>query len=360
MTTELHDNISDTFKASIELSKKAEQSLLTNPEKHRILTGDRPTGNLHIGHFIGSVQNRIKIQNLGVETFIIIADYQVLTDHDAHDKIAQYSKELVIDYLACGLDADCGKTFFFPHSQIPELNQLLLPFLTLMSTAELERNPTVKDEIKSAGLSTINAGMFVYPIHQACDILFCDATVVPVGKDQLAHLESTRVIAKRFNKKYAPIFKEPIALLSEMPMVKGLDGTEKMSKSRNNTIMLKASEDETVAAIKKAKTDSDRIITYDPINRPEVANLIEIISIFTKEDPRIIADKISDRGAAGLKSMLAETINETLRPVREKRKLLESDPEYIENVIKRGVDKIRPIAQEKLAKVLEVMNMKYF
>ncbi len=360
MTNELHDNKSDTFKASIELSKKAEQSLIENPEKHRVLTGDRPTGNLHIGHFIGSVQNRIKIQNMGVETFILIADYQVLTDRDAYDKIAQFSKELVIDYIACGLDPEGGKTFFFPHSQIPELNQLLLPFLTLMSTSELERNPTVKDEIKAAGLTSINAGMFVYPIHQACDILFCDATVVPVGKDQLAHLEATRVIAKRFNKKYAPIFREPTALLSEMPMVKGLDGTDKMSKSRHNTIMLKASEDETANLVKKAKTDSERHISYDPINRPEVANLLEIISILSNEDPRLIGESIGDGGAAVLKKRVTDIINDTLRPVREKRKQLEANPDYIANVIKTGVDKIRPIAASKLQKVLEVMNMKYF
>ena len=151
-----------------------------------MLTGDCPTGRLHIGHLFGSVQNRVRLQNLGIDVFVVIADYQVLTDRDSAASIAENVRELTLDYLACGLDPEKGKTTIFAHSHVPELNQLLLPFLTLVTMAELDRNPTVKEEIQAAGLTRIDACMYTYPVHQAADILFCKADVVPVGKDQLA------------------------------------------------------------------------------------------------------------------------------------------------------------------------------
>ncbi|MGE5788998.1 MAG: tryptophan--tRNA ligase, partial [Myxococcales bacterium] len=177
-----------TFEASIERSRRLEADLQVNAGRHRMLTGDRPTGRLHIGHLFGSVQNRVRLQNLGVDVFVVIADYQVLTDRDSADAISENVRELTLDYLACGLDPEQGKTTIFAHSHVPELNQLLLPFLTLVTMAELDRNPTVKEEIQAAGLTRINACMYTYPVHQAADILFCKADVVPVGKDQLPHL----------------------------------------------------------------------------------------------------------------------------------------------------------------------------
>ena len=209
-----------TFEASLARSRALEKDLEQNPQKHTILTGDRPTGRLHVGHYFGSLQNRVRLHKLGVPTYIVIADYQVLTDRDTFETISENVHQLTIDYLAAGLDPSDGKTFIFPHSHVPELNQLLLPFLTLVTLAELDRNPTVKEEIAAAGLTSINAGMYTYPVHQAADILFCKATVVPVGKDQLPHLEVTRTIARRFNNRYAknkPVFPEPQALLSEAP-----------------------------------------------------------------------------------------------------------------------------------------------
>jgi tryptophanyl-tRNA synthetase len=276
-----------TFEASLARSRALEKDLEQNPQKHTILTGDRPTGRLHVGHYFGSLQNRVRLHKLGVPTYIVIADYQVLTDRDTFETISENVHQLTIDYLAAGLDPSDGKTFIFPHSHVPELNQLLLPFLTLVTLAELDRNPTVKEEIVAAGLTSINAGMYTYPVHQAADILFCKATVVPVGKDQLPHLEVTRTIARRFNNRYAknkPVFPEPQALLSEAPLILGLDGSQKMSKSRNNAIMLSADEDETARLIKKAKTDSERVITYDPENRPEVANLLLLTSLTTGKE----------------------------------------------------------------------------
>lgn len=356
--SEPNDNAS--FLAAVERSKKVEADILVNPKKYRVLTGDRPTGRLHIGHYFGSLQNRVRLQNLGVPTMILIADYQVLTDHDAFDKIAENTRQLAIDYLAAGI-VPGDDVMIFPHSYIPEANQLMLPFLTLVSNSELSRNPTVKDEIQKSELSVINAGMYTYPVHQACDILFCKGNVVPVGKDQLPHLEITANIARRFNKKFCkkgePIFPIPTALLSKTPMIQGLDGSKKMSKSLGNTVMLSATADETAKLIKKAKTDTERLITYDPENRPEVANLLRIISLCTNEEPSAIAERLGEGGGGALKNALTEALNETLRPLREKRAQLEKEPEYIRQVLLSGAEKARAIAEHTLKEVRRAMNM---
>ena len=349
----------DTFETAQAMSNKLEQDILQNPKKHRLLTGDRPTGRLHIGHYFGSLQNRVRLSKLGMPTCILIADYQVLTDHDAFHEIAQNTKQLVMDYISCGIEPS-NDVIIYPHSYIPEANQLMLPFLTLMSNAELNRNPTVKEEIQSAGITSVNAGMFTYPIHQACDILFCKGTVVPVGKDQLPHLQISRTIARRFNEKFSPknpVFPEPQALLSKTPHIMGLDGTQKMSKSRGNAIMLSSTEDETAKAIKKAKTDTDRFITYDPENRPEVANLLDLINLCTGENQVDIATRIGDGGGGMLKSMLTEAVNEKFRPIREKRKQLETQEDYIRQVLLNGVDKARELAVQTLDEVRTAMNM---
>ncbi len=348
---------SGTYEAAVEVSKKIEIDIEKNPSKYRVLTGDRPTGRLHIGHYFGSLQNRVRLSKLGVPTMILIADYQVLTDHDAFNEISQNTKQLVIDYLAAGIEPS-ENVIIYPHSYIPEANQLMVPFLTLVSNAELSRNPTVKEEIQAAGLKSVNAGMYTYPVHQAVDILFCKGNVVPAGKDQLPHIEMARTIANRFNKKFCkPIFPEPNVLLSKTPHIMGLDGSQKMSKSRGNAIMLSATEDETAALIKKAKTDGDRNITYDPINRPEVANLLMLISLCTKEEPEAVASRIGNGGGGMLKNELTIALNEALRPLRQRRKELEAEPAYIQQVLRDGVTKAREIAIKTLDEVREVMNM---
>lgn len=349
-----------TYESTVERSKQLELDLIKNPNKYRVLTGDRPTGRLHIGHLFGSVANRVRLQELGIKTFIVIADYQVLTDRDSFSMIAENTIGLTIDYLAAGLNPMNENTFIFPHSHIPELNQLLLPFLTLVTNAELNRNPTVKEEIASAGLKKINAGMYTYPVHQAADILFCKGNVVPVGKDQLPHLEMTRLIARRFNDKFAKsksIFPEPQPLLSKAPMILGLDGSQKMSKSRNNAVMLNATEDETASLIKKAKTDSERIITYDPINRPEVSNLLLLLSLITKEEPDILADKIGSDGSGKLKKMLIDGINNYLAPIRSKIIELEKNHDYIKDILRSGIKVAREQAIITLEEVRKTMNM---
>lgn len=348
-----------SFEAALEKSRAIEADIPAHPERYRVLTGDRPTGRLHIGHLFGSLQNRVRLSRLGVTTYIVIADYQVLTDRETFEAIAENTRQLTIDYLAAGIEPG-EKTVIFPHSHVPELNQLLLPFLTLVTNAELDRNPTVKEEIAASGMKHITAGMYTYPVHQAADILFCKGNVVPVGKDQLPHLELTRVIARRFNERFAAgmqIFPEPQALLSAAPTLLGLDGGQKMSKSRNNAIMLCASEDETAALIKKAKTDADRNIGYDPDRRPEVANLLLIASLCSGERPADIAGRIGESGSGALKRLVTETLNEYLRPLRAERARLEADPAYIRSVLIEGIERARAVAVATLREVRAAMHM---
>jgi tryptophanyl-tRNA synthetase len=350
---------SATFKESARRSQALWEDLPKNPGRYRVLTGERPTGPLHIGHLFGTVANRVRIQDLGATTFIVIADYQVLTDRDTAESVGANVSEAILDYLAAGLDPENGRTFFFSHSHIPELNQLLLPFMSLVSTAELDRNPTVKEEIRAAGLREVNALMYTYPIHQAADILFCKGNVVPVGRDQLPHLELTRKIARRFNERFspsAPIFPVPDALLSELPVVLGTDG-QKMSKSRGNSIMLKMSAEETAKVIKGAKTDADRNITYDPLRRPEVANLLRLIAICTADSPEAVAARIGDGGGGKLKATLTEALNAHLAPIRERRARYAQDLSYVQSVLARGVERAREEGVRTLKEVRRAMNM---
>lgn len=362
---------SATFQAALERSRKADEGIDRDPKKYKALTGDRPTGRLHIGHYFGSLRNRVRLQMRGVPLMVLVADWQVMTDRDACDTLQDNIRQLVIDYLAAGLDPKMG-TVIYRHSLVPECNELMLPFLTLVSQAELERNPTVKDEAESALLSgrikSVNAGLLTYPVHQACDILFCKANIVPVGRDQLPHLEMTRTIARRFNNRYCKrgkneggkaVFPEPCALLSDAPMIRGLDGNAKMSKSLGNTVPLCATEDETAALIKKAKTDTDRVITYDEAKRPEVANLLRLVSLCTGEGCEAVAERIGDGGGGALKREVTAALNEELRPLREKRRELEKDLGYIDSVIREGSKIAREKAQKTLDEVLAAMGLGY-
>ena len=215
-------------------SDELEREIVRSPAAHRVLSGDRPTGDLHLGHLVGTLANRIRLQRLGVPLNLVIADYQVIADRDAAGPLRQRVRLLVADYLAAGVDPE--QTLIFPHSAVSSLNQLMLPFLSLVSDAELRRNPTVKAEAAAANRQ-LSALLLTYPVHQAADILFCGGNVVPVGRDQLPHLELTRTIARRFNERYGAIFELPEALLSDVPLLLGTDG-EKMSKSRKNAVAL--------------------------------------------------------------------------------------------------------------------------
>lgn len=275
-----------------------EEEICRQPERFRVLTGDRPTGPLHLGHYLGTLANRVRLQRAGVEVFLVIADYQVITDRDGVGELSQTVQGLVLDYLAAGIDPAAAT--IFTHSSVPALNQLLLPFLSLVSVAELQRNPTVKAEAAASRSRGLSALLLTYPVQQAADILFCHGNLVPVGRDQLPHVETTRLIARRFNERYAsgaPVFRQPDALLTAAPVLLGIDGT-KMSKSRGNTIALGDDEDRTAALPRRAKTDSERTITYDPKRRPEVSNLLLIAALCTRRHPVDIADERGGRGAA--------------------------------------------------------------
>ena len=353
-----------TFEEAVRRSQALRADFPQNPHRYRVLTGDRPTGPLHIGHYFGSLKNRVELQQLGIETFIVIADYQVLTDRDSVDSIPENVSELVLDYLAAGLDPASGRTHIFCHSHVPALNQLLVPFLTLVGMGELDRNPTVKEEIDAAGLTTVNAAMYTYPVHQAADILFCKGNVVPVGRDQLPHLELTRKIARRFNQRFCedrpPVFPEPEALLSDAPKILGLDGNQKMSKSRNNAIMLRATADETAALVKKAKSDTDRHITYDPVRRPEVANLLLLASLSTGELPESIATRVGEGGSGSLKKLVTDALNDTLAPLRARRvDLARHAPDVVRDTLSRGIAEANRAADATLREARAAMNMGY-
>jgi tryptophanyl-tRNA synthetase len=340
-------------------SARIEARLRQDPGSHRVLTGDRPTGPLHLGHYFGTLQNRVRLQDLGVELLVLVADYQTIIDRDSPASLPGDVEALVADYLAAGIDAD--RATIFAHSQVEELNQLLLPFLSLVSVAELARNPTVKDEMTSAGLTSMSALMFTYPVHQAADILFCKATVVPVGKDQLPHLELTRSIARRFNRRYSPespMFPEPAALLSAAPSLLGTDG-QKMSKSRGNAIPISATADQTARLIAGTKTDADRRITYDPVHRPEVSNLVLLAALCLDRGPHDIAAEIGDAGSAALKRLVTEAVNERFRDIRARRVELAADPGHLREVLRAGNQRARAIAEQTLADVRRLMHTHY-
>ncbi|MET9344790.1 tryptophan--tRNA ligase [Nonomuraea sp. NPDC003727] len=317
---------------------------------HTVLTGDRPTGALHLGHYFGTLANRVKLQDVH-EMFVLVADYQVITDRDLPGAIQANIDDLLLDYLAVGLDP--RKVTIFQHSAVPELNQLLLPFLSLVSMAELQRNPTVKDEIAHSSQSAVSGLMFTYPVHQAADILFCKGTLVPVGKDQLPHVEVTRLVARRFNERYGPVFPVPEAMMGAAPLLNGLDGG-KMSKSRGNAIALKDTEDQTAALIRAARTDSDRHITYDPEGRPEVANLLRLAGLCLGRAPGEIAEEIGYGGAAQLKRVLTEAVNEFLRPIRARRNAV--DVAEARQVLGEGNARARERAVETLEEVRKAMG----
>lgn len=343
-------------------SAEIEAAIAKDPSGFRVMTGDRPTGNLHLGHYFGSLANRVRIQNAGVETFILIADYQVITDRDGTGPIHDRVMGMLADYLAIGLDP--ARTTFYAHSAVPALNQLLLPFLSLVTDAELRRNPTVKAELEATGDRPMSGLLLTYPVHQAADILFCKANLVPVGKDQLPHLEQTRVVARRFDERYGrvdpqrPIFPQAEALLSKASTVLGLDGT-KMSKTKGNVIEIGMDADTTAKLIKKAVTDSDRHITYDPQNRPEVSNLVLLASLCTGEDPVAIADGIGDGGGGGLKKLVTEAVNEFFAPIRARRVELVADQGHLIDVLRTGNAHANAVGDATLDQVRQAMNMVY-
>ena len=342
-----------SFEAAKRKSDLIRADFEVNPGKYRMLTGDRPTGRLHLGHYFGTLKGRVDLQNRGIRTNIVIADYQVITDRDTTANIADNVYNIVIDYLACGIDPQ--KTMIFTHSSVPALNQLMLPFLSLVSESELERNPTVKAEQEASG-HALTGLLLTYPVHQACDILFCKGNVVPVGKDQLPHIEQTRQIARRFNERYGRVFPEPHGLLTDAVEIPGLDG-RKMSKSYGNAIALSATEEETAKLIKKSQTDSERMITFDKENRPGVSALLTTAALTTGRTEQDIAAEIGNDGAGALKRYVTESVNAYLAPIRERRRELEGQPEMVPDILHEGNRRANEIANANMDQEREAMGM---
>ncbi len=345
-----------TLTAAMTRSAALEQMIARDASQFRVLTGDRPTGPLHLGHYFGTLQNRVRLQDAGAGLFVLIADYQVLIDRDRAESPGEVAIGQVLDYLAIGVAPD--RSVIFAHSAVPALNQLILPFLSLVSVPELSRNPTVKDEIAHSRQSSVSGLMFTYPVHQAADILFCKANLVPVGQDQLPHVELTRQVARRFNERYGPVFPVPDALLSAAPLLLGTDGA-KMSKSRGNAIALRATADQTARLIRGAKTDSISHVSYDPAARPQVSSLVLLAALCAGRDPVAVADEIGGGGAARLKAAVTEAVNERFAPVRARRAELAGDPGYARQVLREGCDRARAIGDATLGEVRAAMGMSY-
>ena len=344
-----------SYEAALKRSDQIQADLPQHPENYTMLPGDRPTGRLHLGHYFGTIKERVRLQDLGVNTNIIIADYQVITDRDTTEHIRDNVYNMVIDYLACGIDPE--KTMIFTHSAVPEENQLMLPFLSLVTEAEMERNPTVKAEQAASG-HALTGLLLTYPVHQACDILFCKGNIVPVGRDQLPHIEITSKIARRFNERYGKVFPEVAGLLTSTPLLPGLDG-RKMSKSYGNAISLSMTAEETAKLIKKSKTDSERNITFDPEGRPGVSALLTTAGICSGRDPKEIADEIGMGGAGQLKRYTTEVVNEYFAPIRERREKLAGNLDYVKDVLHDGNRRANEIAHQTLNEVREAMGMVY-
>ena len=362
---------SGSLAAALRRSAEIARRIGREPHAFRILPGDRPTGDLHLGHYFGTLRNRVRLQDAGAELFVLIADYQALTDRDATvspgtvspgtGAIGQHVLSLVLDYLAVGVDP--ARSVIFAHSAVPEVNQLMLPFLSLVTEGELRRNPTVKDEIAHSRQASVSGLMLTYPVHQAADILACKGNLVPVGQDQLPHVEVTRLIARRFNDRYpgaggAAVFPEPDALLSDAPLLLGTDGG-KMSKSRGNAIALRATADETARLIKGAKTDALRHISYHPSGRPEVSSLVLLAALCLDRDPVTVAEEIGGGGAALLKRTVTDAVNERFAPVRARRAELAADPGYARQVLRDGCDRARAVTTATLEEVRDAMGMRY-
>ena len=349
----------NSYEVAVKKSDAIRADLDVNPQNYTMLTGDRPTGRLHLGHYFGTLKGRVELQNKGCRTNVLIADYQVITDRDTTDQIQDNVYNMVMDYLACGIDPD--KTMIYAHSAVPAANQLMLPFLSLVSEAELARNPTVKAEMEASG-HELTGLLLTYPVHQACDILFCKGNVVPVGRDQLPHIELTRTIARRFNNRFCkncdPVFPEVDALLSDTPLLPGLDG-RKMSKSYGNAINISMTAEETAKRIKKSQTDSERMITFDPENRPGVSGLLSTAAICTGRSEVEIAEEIGMGGSGQLKKYVTEAVNSYFEPIRERRHRFENDLDYVKDVLAEGNRRANEIAEATLAEVAEAMGMVY-
>lgn len=342
-----------------------------------ILTGDRPTGRLHLGHYVGSLKNRQKIQNEGKydKMFVMIADAQALTDNfNNPEKIKESIGEVVLDYLSVGIDP--AKTTIFVQSYVQELTELTFYLLNLVHLGRLQRNPTVKAEIQQKGYgSSIPAGFLIYPVSQTADIILFDANIVPVGEDQEPMLEQARELVRAFNSTYGEVFVEPKALIPEdkyQRRLPGIDGNAKMSKSLGNCIYLSDSEEEVRKKVFSMYTDPDHINVNDP-GKIEGNIVFTYLDVFAKDsdfEKYLPEYKNLDelkahyqRGGLGdvkCKKFLNEVLQAELRPIRQRRKEYAKDMESIFAILEKSSQEARAIGQKKIAQVHKAMGIDYF
>lgn len=333
--------------------------------KKRILTGDRPTGRLHLGHYVGSLLNRVKLQD-EYETYVLIADVQALTDNfNNPEKVRDNVLQVAMDNLAVGVDPK--KSNIYIQSMIPEVADLTVYYSNLVTIARLQRNPTVKTEISQKKAlfgedgGSVTYGFLGYPISQAADITAFNADLVPVGEDQLPLIEQCREIVRKFNSLYGEVLKEPEALVGEVARLKGLDGNTKMGKSLGNAIYIGDSEEETIKKINNAVTDPNKIKKDDPAE-PNVCMVAYYHSIFSKNEYEDICKecRAGVRGCVNCKRQLADNINNELSGIREKRKYYENHVDEVKEILKQGTANARIITKETLKNVKKAMKIDYF
>lgn len=328
-----------------------------------VLTGDRPTGKLHLGHYVGSIQNRIKLQNQADKSFYMIADIQGLTDNANNpQKIRDNVLEVAIDNLACGIDPE--KTTMFIQSEIPEIAELTIIFLNLVTLARLKRNPTVKDEMKQKGFGEdVPVGFLCYPISQAADILFAHANLIPVGEDQLPVIEQVNEIVDDFNRYYGKTFKKVKHLTGDTPRLMGIDGNVKMGKSLDNGIYLSDSYEEISKKVMNMYTDPKHIHVEDPgtVEGNVVFTYLDIFDPDKKEVENLKEQyKKGGLGDVVIKKRLIEVLEKVINPIRSKREELSKNPEKVMKILEEGTQKARMVAKETMAEVRTALKINYF
>ena len=328
--------------------------------KKRILTGDRPTGRLHLGHFVGTLKNRVKLQDTH-EIFILIADYHALTTKPSKEDISSFNtniREMLLDYLSVGLDPK--KVTFYRQSAVPEVTELFLIFQMLVSVPRAQRIPTLKDVMRDLGIRQPSMGLLSYPILQAADILIVKGELVPVGRDQESHVELAREIARSFNTLYGKVFPEPKALIGEAEVLPGTDGKAKMSKSLGNCIYLSDTKEIVSQKVMNMYTDPKRIHATDP-GKVEGNPVFIYLDNFGKDK-----DKIEDyknryrKGSVGdieVKKYLAAVLNEFLTPIRERREKYSKEEGIVEQILKRGNVRTQKEASNTLSEVRKNMGL---
>lgn len=327
--------------------------------KKRILTGDRPTGKLHLGHYVGSMANRVRLQD-EYDTLVLIADVQALTTNWEHpEELAAHVRQVMEDYLALGLDPE--KVSFVVQSMVPQIAELTVLLSNFVSVNVLRHNPTVKTEAAQRGYDDLMYGFLGYPVSQTADITFCKAHLVPVGEDQVPHMELTRRIVRRFNDLYRPVLVEPEVLVGAVGRLVGVDGSAKMSKSLGNCIYLSDDAKAVQAQINKAVTDPARIRASDP-GHPEVCTVFAYHQAFNGEQTAEIEEscRAGTIGCVACKKLLGGCLNELLEPMRERRVPYQNHPERLDEIMMAGTERAVRIGAETMREVREAMQIDYF